>query len=554
MNKIVITLFIPLLLLCAHQQSPSGGKTDKTPPSIVSIYPSKEAVNVNTDSEISIKWSEWIDRRNFENMFFYSPLNLGKPHFKWRGAYCKISFDSSFQKNTTYFFSISSNTKDLHGVALKEPISWAFSTGEILSRGYINGKILNSNTRNLIAIAYNIKSDSVLLPYINTPSYIVSADKNGLFRFKFMNKGKYRVFAFTDNNMDRKFQLGKEPIAIPYTDIYTTTDSLQKDNFLVLSQSNQDTMGVKLNSAELINYRTLKLTFSDDILFQSAKNTKLYKITIPDDSSNTKLTVSGVSMGDNKREITLVTNYHKPSKTYKIDVSGLLDLHGDFIKTGNDTANYYCWVKRDTTTPKISSIKPSLRNDIMPNDSIVIHFSEPINSYYLKKLLNLSDSAKNNIEIKYTEYDFMHVVIKPKTALQTGKTYKLSLYPGALTDMFRNRNRDTITYKIRVLKLDDITRTINGNILSSDTCPTILVWKNLRTNRKFEFKIKGSTYSMDGMPQGKYLLTGYKDKNNNGVYDSGTLLPFSFSEPISVYPDTLTFRGRWELNDINLKF
>jgi len=54
------------------------------------------------------------------------------------------------------------------------------------------------------------------------------------------------------------------------------------------------------------------------------------------------------------------------------------------------------------------------------------------------------------------------------------------------------------------------------------------------------------------MPEGKYTVSLIYDDNRNGKYDLGTLFPFVSGEKKISFPDTLSARGRWEVEyDIN---
>jgi len=50
--------------------------------------------------------------------------------------------------------------------------------------------------------------------------------------------------------------------------------------------------------------------------------------------------------------------------------------------------------------------------------------------------------------------------------------------------------------------------------------------------------------------EGHYVFQAFRDKNKNGMYDSGKPFPFAFSERISHLSDTLKVRARWPLEGV----
>jgi len=54
-----------------------------------------------------------------------------------------------------------------------------------------------------------------------------------------------------------------------------------------------------------------------------------------------------------------------------------------------------------------------------------------------------------------------------------------------------------------------------------------------------------SSYEFHGWPEGKYRIRLMQDINRDEMHNTGSVIPFAFSEPFRWYPDTLTIRPRW---------
>jgi len=64
----------------------------------------------------------------------------------------------------------------------------------------------------------------------------------------------------------------------------------------------------------------------------------------------------------------------------------------------------------------------------------------------------------------------------------------------------------------------------------------------IKVGDRFKFSVK----------PGKYVMSGYLDRDGNGKYDFGTLKPFKYSENYFNYPDTIRVRARFESAGIEL--
>ena len=71
-----------------------------------------------------------------------------------------------------------------------------------------------------------------------------------------------------------------------------------------------------------------------------------------------------------------------------------------------------------------------------------------------------------------------------------------------------------------------------------------LEYSRKTTDRRFKFEL----------PAGKYLLSGFIDRNENDELDHGRLNPFVPAETDAVYTDTVSVRARFETAGIEFLF
>lgn len=556
-----ISLFSILVVMirCAHQGMPSGGPEDETPPEIASRNPAHLSVNVDTASTLSLKWSEWMNRKSLENGFFMNPPHLGEPQFKWSGSGVKIQFDSSFLANTTYLISISSSVSDIHSVKIEQPILWAFSTGDSLNTGGINGRVTDPLTggsgKNILVTAYHISDTADLRIWDTQPDYKVSVSEEGLFTFQYMNPGKYRLFAWADANTDREIQIGKERIAIPPYDCIASEDTDTGKQDIVLNLNYCDTAGPRILSVKATNPKLVSVFFSapvPDSVFNLKKKFLFYTLS---DSGSDTLKVLTAGKTNNPNEVLLITRTQAYSVRYRVDPELILYLTGDSAVAADDTLRFFSNSTEDTLPPRIiSSFPKNNAKNILAGDSIDLAFSEPIHMLKLGRSIQLQDSSGDTVGFSYRSSGMTGMIINPVDQLEPEHNYKVLIYPGTLEDIHRNTNKDTLRVSFTTIPMKEMTRKISGTILSEDrNIPTLLFFDHLELKRTFRFFTDSAGFIIPSLPSGKYLFQAVKDANKNKRHDTGSLKPFSFAEQKTVFPDTLVFRARFE-NEITVQF
>ncbi|HTY37698.1 MAG TPA: hypothetical protein VMH23_11330, partial [Bacteroidota bacterium] len=72
--------------------------------------------------------------------------------------------------------------------------------------------------------------------------------------------------------------------------------------------------------------------------------------------------------------------------------------------------------------------------------------------------------------------------------------------------------------------------------------------------RDYTFKVSQTgPFVMNDLPEGKYLLHAFRDRDGNMKYTRGQVFPYQPSERFTQFPDTLRLRARWPLEGVELK-
>ena len=201
---------------CANQQPPGGGEEDKVPPAVKIISPKPNSVNFRGNS-IEFEFSEYIDRRSFQDAFRTSPQIKGDIEFDWGPKDVQVRFPRDLDKidaNKTFVVSINTSLKDIRGNAITAPVTFAFSTGSRIDLGAVAGKVFNTNSKNVSILAYDLGSSMNYDPTANIPDYQTESAADGTYQLTNMAPGKYRIISIFDEDRNLLFTSERESYAV----------------------------------------------------------------------------------------------------------------------------------------------------------------------------------------------------------------------------------------------------------------------------------------------------------------------------------------------------
>ena len=80
-------LFLVIFLLqCAVRRAPEVGPQDKTPPQLVSTFPTPDSTNVKDLDYIELKFDENLDRSSIRNQMWMLPDPPGGFEVEWKNS------------------------------------------------------------------------------------------------------------------------------------------------------------------------------------------------------------------------------------------------------------------------------------------------------------------------------------------------------------------------------------------------------------------------------------------------------------------------------------
>lgn len=217
---------------CANQQPPGGGKEDKTPPKVKIITPLKNQTNYRGNS-IIFEFDEYIDRRSFQDAFRTSPQVKGELEFNWGAKDVEVIFPKDFYQidpNKTFVITINTLLKDIRGNQVTEPLAFAFSTGSVIDKGSVSGKVYSNQGKTVSVMAYDLAKNYD--PVNELPDYAAETGTDGSYTLTNIAPGKYRLIAVIDDDRNLLFTSERESFGVlPFDIEIQDSAALGKINF-----------------------------------------------------------------------------------------------------------------------------------------------------------------------------------------------------------------------------------------------------------------------------------------------------------------------------------
>ncbi|MDR1760248.1 MAG: Ig-like domain-containing protein [Fibrobacter sp.] len=553
-------LFLLFLVSCATVVAPGGGPEDKLTPRVAGIYPAPNSINQPTKLDIKVEFDEWINAAVTRGAVLISPPIEKRLRTEVDGSLLSISSAARLDSSTTYTVTVGSGIKDLRGNPLSEPFLLVFSTGPEIDSLSIAGRVLRTSQMirekqfpsiGLYLMGESREQRNYLKKYqdstfvgpdtlprltVEEPLFITQADSNGLFRFRGLKEGRYRVAAFVDLNGNQRMEPITEWAGLGESDVIL--DSAFADT-LWLSLSDQDTTALRLETAEQVGNRILQATFSRNVwwdsVFTNPENCFLQRR----DSSRIHPLMVYPSARNNIPHFYFAARPPVDSLLDFVCLSARDSLGRALDMRLNSASVTWKRMPADTLGPKLSGTIPASGTKmVFPKTPIELIYSEPVRADSLTDSLWLillqdtvpaliSQKAPNRIEVKGNENWATDSRIRlVRSFLDT------TLAPADSTGF-----RDTIVAKRfeNMLQFETVPRlrtaTLEGKIpgAAEDT------WVRLRFTESGEYRkekcLPDGSFRFEMLAEGNYTLDYYHTLPRLDEPYAGALSPLTFAAP-----------------------
>lgn len=532
-----------LLLSCASQAPPPGGPPDRTPPEVAQTWPASDATRVPPDSGVRIRFSEAMDRRSAEASFFLSPAPQGGLKFRWRGDEMEARPSQGLHPGRTYLVSVGTGSRDQAGNPLRASFTFAFSTGDLLHRGEVRGRVLplDRGRSQVYVVAYALTGESDPDPASDAPDYTTQAASDGAFRFPRLSPGRYRVFAFEDRDRDRTCSREVDPLCVPPADAHLT----EPDAVALLGDLRpalRDTARVTLTSARAADRTHVALRFSGPVAGP-------IDAAISGPSGPLSVLAAHLDPADPSRAL-LLTGEQTRGGTYRVERLSGVEIpkeEGTFRGSGDP----------DQTPPRVVALRPKAgAENVRPDAPVEIVFSEPMKTTGVSPAWVSSDTTEAPAgTFRWPAPN--RLTFAPDAPWPPARLHRLLIEGRTLADPAGNRLPGHVALSFTTVDSGRL-GAIAGRVSVPYGAPLAQV--RLRAVRLDDPETEATAilpqpgaFALSGLAGGRYEVTGFLDLNGDGVWTPGRPRPFAPSEPFGDLPEPVAVRPRWTTEGVEIR-
>ena len=240
---------------CARQGAPPGGPEDRRPPVVIRTEPDTFATVEDFRGPVRFHFDERISERvdgSMDDIVVISPVT-GEVRVSQSRRSLTVELEGGFQPGLVYRITLLPAVRDLFNNQLRDPFELVFSTGGEFAPSVIAGLVWDRITGEGVepAEVRAIADDSTM--------HVAMTDTGGVYAFRYLPPGRYRVTAFQDRNRDGIIDPG-ETQGTRGALLNNPTDSMLALLIPVLAQ---DTTPARITGTELLDSVTVLVEFDD---------------------------------------------------------------------------------------------------------------------------------------------------------------------------------------------------------------------------------------------------------------------------------------------------
>lgn len=566
---------VGLLLLwtgCANPVAPTGGPQDTTPPAVIAVEPPAEAVNVTADA-VRIVFSEYVNESNFAQAFSVTPAFDEPLEYDWGGRSVTIRFPEALRANTTYILTLDTQLRDVRGVALAQPITVAFSTGPVISRGRLAGRVVEPVGGEPVAgidvYAYPAPDSVLPAAWPERPAYRTQTGDDGRFQFDYLTEQPYFVAAVRDANRNRQPD-ATEVFAVPprrvlFADTVAAVPALLQDSLARPTLQRADTAAASPASVRAVE--RLWVTTSVDTTAPSVRRVRPLSrarielrfdeaVAIPNPAADgwtlrdfgrtQAVPIEGLYVQPtDPRALVLETDALRPGM-HTLTPGIVTDSSGNAIQT--DTSFSFDAVDVPDTLglrlvrypqrARVGDADPSTPIQLPPGARPRLQLNQYLGPDERAARLSVLDTLGQPLAWSFAAVTGTIYEAQPPGDLPAGAPVTLQLLTEAdtLRQAFQRLPPAELGSRSGVVSVPDAARVVLELRPANGPADRI---------RRLVVDATGP-YRFTDLPAGAYALRAFVDRNGNARWDGGRLLPYAPAEPIRWVADSLTVRPRWD--------
>jgi|TARA_R100000479_G_scaffold89947_1_gene44153 hypothetical protein len=504
-------LIIAGAISCATPRAPTGGPSDKAGPKVEYTIPETGTTNFDGRS-FTFQFNEFVNRSTVASAITVEP-DLGIEYkLDWRRTQLTIEFEDSFPDSTTIILTLGTDLSDTKGNKLGSPIRLAISTGDEIDQGEVSGRIrLASNGRGAgdqKVLLYRSPFD-----FTQKASYEAQTDTGGVFEFSYLADGRYKALYVDDRNRNKIWDQGSES-AYPFFKEFITLEKEGKDTLDVIYTSQIDSIAPNLQGVGLFSTNRMRLRFSENV--RITENTEL---TILDSLGSQYSTAYPLYISP-KEQFVAFAQSEEPlleNKDYTLRLSGITDASGNSV----DTSGYAFTGSAQEDTTMQRHISANGANGILQDEVFEVTFAAPITDTDIIDSTVVIEGQVDFDDWPEMETNRNKLLIRPQGEWIAGVEYQFLVWNPVTQrrKLYEPQVWDSTEYGEIEVVLENVDSTDIHylRVLSPD-------------GEEQSFTKFNQTTTVSALPPLSYTLILFKDKNGDGKWNRGSVVPYKSPE------------------------
>ncbi|MBW3552455.1 MAG: carboxypeptidase regulatory-like domain-containing protein [Gemmatimonadetes bacterium] len=241
---------------CAQASTPPGGRPDREPPRVVSVFPAPFDTLADLRAPVRVEFDERLSIRlegvaELEEAVLVSPVT-GAVRVERGRRSMEISVAGGWRPGLVYRVVVLPVFRDLFGNPRREPVELVFSTGAPIPPTAVAGLIEDRVTGAPVPAA-RVEATRRLDSLV----YVAVSDTGGFFSLRSIPAGAYDVRAWLDQDRDRTMEYQEAQ------DVMAMTLGFQDTVVLAMNLLPMDTTPARLVRAEPVDSMRVRLFFDD---------------------------------------------------------------------------------------------------------------------------------------------------------------------------------------------------------------------------------------------------------------------------------------------------
>lgn len=505
--QFILLLLAFIAVSCATPRAPEGGEKDEDGP-VLDTLKSTPTLQTNfVKQPIELAFNEWFSLKDAKSQILVSPPLEHKfdVHIKGKKLIFKFDEEEQLRKDATYTINFGQCVQDITENNPSPNLKFVFATGDQIDSLTMHGVIMDAFTgepvEGALMMLYEEKEDSVVRTAL--PFYFGRTDASGHFHITNMKEGHFKGFALEDSNNDYKYNKVEERIGFPSGDLhpYIPGDTSAHEVVIFMFQEEQPLRKLKVDTNI---YARIKITYD--------RNIEDYGLTTQAEG------LEGWYIEEVVADTLKIWYEHADSTDWTLYLNSDT-LYMDTLRIPPRSKANFMEKAKLRFMDNLSG-----KQKVLPETPIGFRFNFPLGDIDTAQFALFKDSVLVDMDFVLEKDTLESRVLFFTHKGQVDSTYRLEMYPGAVTSIYGFGMKDTITQKIaygNIKMFGNIILNISGLDIEKNYVIHVLSPDKSITQSYYINGDEGLEAKIEKLYPGKYSLEVIEDTNGNGKWDTG---------------------------------